>query len=99
IVAILLTRQTNKKMTKWVRSGTRYVVTTRNPKTTVYSKADRTSTVAGTFEEAGKEITTRFSTPGLKGDGIYWQVSHFEKEDDWSTFLSGFIPEVDLKFE
>jgi hypothetical protein len=92
IVTILLARQANQKMMKWVRSSVRYVLPLRKEKTTVYSKADRTSAVAGTTIEGIKEIEVEYATPGLKGDGQYWYVFQFEAK----PFFSGFIPEEDL---
>jgi hypothetical protein len=61
-VEILLARQANRRKVKWVRSGTRYMVTLRKPKTNVYSKADRASSVAMTTPETMKTIMTDYST-------------------------------------
>ncbi len=93
-VAILLARQSNRRMIKWVRSNTRYVVTLRHSKTVVYRKADRSGPVSATTPEDLKEMTVDYSTPGLKGDGQYWKVLHY----DGKTIISGYVPEEDLKF-
>ena len=82
-------------MIKSASYTTRYIAPTRNPKTTVYSKADRTSKILGIIEGEGKEIAVDFSTPGLKGDGPYWSIFHFEKGE---PFMIGFVPDEDFKF-
>lgn len=92
MVTILLARQSNRKMMKWITDRLNYVADLRKEETTVYKKADRTSAIAGTTRLGLKTIHVEYSTPGLKQDGTYWYMMDFDK----SYFLSGFIPEEDL---
>jgi hypothetical protein len=66
----------------------------RQSKITVYKKADRTGEVAGITKENLTTIYVDYATPGLKGDGTYWSVFHFEKGSPY--FLIGYVPEEDI---
>jgi len=96
MVEVLLARQANKRMTKWISERARYVAWLRTEGVTVYSKADKSSTEVGKTPVGLKEIAVLYATPALDGDGQFWNVMHFEKG---GPYLIGFIAEEDLKFD
>jgi hypothetical protein len=96
MVEVLLARQTNRRMTKWIDSRTNYVAKLRKDETTVYAKADKASAVVGKTKAGLTEIGVDYSTPALRGEGQFWSVTHFEKG---GPILMGYIAEEDLKFD
>jgi hypothetical protein len=100
-VSILLARQKNKQMVKWAQYRV-YSARLRREKTTVYTKADKASTVAGITKDGSTIVHVNWATPGLKGDGIYWsaiQATGDGNDDDLRAYLQGFIHEEDLIFD
>jgi len=96
MVEVLLARQANRRMMKWISNRPHYVAPLRKEETTVYSKADKASEVVAKTKPGLKEINVDYSTPALNGKGQFWSVWHLEKD---GPFLVGFIPEEDLKFD
>lgn len=64
-----------------------YFVRLRQENVPIYEKADKNSKVVGTTPEGLAELYVKCTVPGLKKDGLYWEVSHFKD----NLFLMGYI--------
>ena len=64
-----------------------------------YQNADKTSAVAGNTPSGLTRLECTHRTNGLKGDGIYFRVSHSPSETDWDidTYIWGYIHEDDVQ--
>lgn len=70
----------------------RFYLTLSREQAPVYVKADATSEVAAVTPRGLTQLDTDYWVEGLRGDGPYWHVSHF----DGSVLLDGFIHEDDV---
>lgn len=55
-----------------------YFINLREDNVPIYEKADVTSNQIGTTPKGLKKIFVDYTVPGLKKDGLYWKVSHFD---------------------
>lgn len=85
-VDVLLAMHTSRKKTK-SQSYSSYVLNLKQEGVPVYAKADATSEMVGNTRPGQLSIGTDYHVPGLKGDGPYWFVRHFEK----GYFIMGYI--------
>lgn len=69
-----------------------YYVTLHKPKVPLYEKADKTSKILGYTPEELEKLYVEYYVPGLKGEGIFWKVAHFED----GLHLWGYIHNDDL---
>jgi hypothetical protein len=76
-------KQSFSKSPKYIN----YFVRLRQANVPVYEKADKTSKVVGTTPEGLAKLNVTCTVPGLKKDGLYWEVNHFK--DD--LYLMGYI--------
>lgn len=91
---IALTRQTNRRATRWRQSG-KYYVDIAKPGLSLYEKADRTSPVSVTLPPDLTRVDTDYETEGLNDDGRYWHICHFEG----GKFYYGFAHDDDVRGE
>jgi hypothetical protein len=81
---------------RWGTSNRRWTLPLKRENIAVYDKADTTSKINGHTPTGVVEVSALFRTPGLKGDGEYFQVVYIAKG---SPFLHGFIYESDVDLE
>lgn len=55
-----------------------YFLNLREDNVPIYEKADRNSNQVGTTPKGLKKIFVDYTVSGLKNDGLYWKVSHFD---------------------
>ena len=77
-VDISLALSTTRKAQRLLNLRT-FTVALANEGVSVYSKADKESTVVGTTPPGMKVIRTNYSTQGLNNDGSYWHVLNMQK--------------------
>lgn len=64
-----------------------YIVNLRQDNVPIYEKADRSSNQVGTTPKGLKKIVVDYTVSGLKKDGLYWKVRHFDE----GLYLWGYI--------
>jgi hypothetical protein len=74
------------------RKTNTFAVSLKKEGVPVYRKADRTTPAIGTTPSGVTKLMTMYSSPGLKGDGTYWWVGHFQK----GVILFGYIHQDDI---
>lgn len=89
---IALTRETNRRATRWKQPGSFYVEL-KKPGLALYEKADRTSAVKATLPVDLNRVDTDFTIEGLKDDGLYWHIAHFGN----GGFYYGYIHDDDVR--
>jgi hypothetical protein len=67
----------------------RYYVDLRRDQIPVYKKADKTSEIVTTTPPGLKRLDVDFSIAALNGDGMFWHVAHFEKEQHIWGYIQG----------
>lgn len=91
---IALARETNRRATRWKRSG-KYYVEIKKPGLALHEKADRTSPVVVTLPPDAQRVDTDYTVEGLRDDGLYWHISHFGN----GGFYFGYIHDEDVRSE
>lgn len=92
-IDIVLTKQLRRRATRYMSNQTNYVVSLKREEVPVYRKADCTSEVVSTTPKGVRELSVDYSCEGLKGDAIYWHISHRIGEilDPRSVSLWGYL--------
>jgi hypothetical protein len=95
-VDLALSIHTTRRSIRWQTGNRQWTLPLKSDGVPVYDKADNTSNIAGRTPIGVTEVSVMFRTPGLKGDGHYYQVMYFAAG---SPFLYGFVHEGDVDLE
>ena len=91
---VVLTRQTNRRATRWHQPGTFYVDLPRSG-LALHAKADRSSPIVATLPAGLTRVNVDYTVNGLNDDGLYWHISHLGAGD----FYDGFMHDGDVRGE
>lgn len=92
-VDVALSFQANRKRIQYA-AGKHYTIALTQEGVPVYEKADKNSAQHSQTPPGVTTLSTTFSSPGLTGDGVYYQIFHVG-----TPFVYGFIHESYVKWE
>jgi hypothetical protein len=95
-VDFALSIHSNRRSIRWSKDGQEWTIELKTDAVPVHEKADRTGPLASLTPKGLTHLTTNFRSPGLQGDGWYYQVFHFAKDE---PTVYGFIHESDVVLE
>ena len=91
---VVLTRQTNRRATRWRQSGMFYVDLPKGG-LSLLSKADKSSPIATTLPSDLTRVNVDYTVEGLRDDGLYWHVCHVGAKE----LFYGFLHDDDIRGE
>jgi hypothetical protein len=89
---VVLTRQTNRRATRWHQSGL-FFVDLAKPGLAIHAKADKSSPVRATLPAELTRVSVDYTVDGLKDDGLYWHICYLSA----GNFYYGFIHDDDVR--
>lgn len=77
----------SKRATTRTKSYRKYYIDLVDEEIPVYSKADKSSEVSATVPKEMTKVDCNYNVEGLNGDGLYWHVSHFKKDESFYGYI------------
>lgn len=96
MTSILLTKQNNRRLAKYIDGDTNFTVKLKTKGAKLYEKADKGGTEAGSLPDGVDTVSVEYAVKGLNDDGFYWHALFYQK--DPFLMISGFVDQEDLDF-
>ncbi len=95
-VDFALSIHSNRRSMRWSERNQIWDIGLKREAVPVFEKADLKSAISGNTPKGLTRINVSCRTPGLQGDGWYYEVMHFANGE---PFVHGFIHETDVDLE